>query len=342
MTTRVGAAVLTLLASFSPSTGSAADRPELQVWPAAGTPQRFSVRGRVLLKSGEGGSARSAAPRNLRRLLGNEEWARAPVRARVGSAVVEGRADGEGIFDLAFRLAPEAALTPGEHRVSVEVPGGLQGSGVLRVLAPGQPLVVSDFDDTLALSFVTSKRRMLATALLETEDTQAPVPGMAELLQCLREGPGHAPGAAFLYLSGSPIQYQARVRAFLDRRGFPPGALVLRHLADAAAGSEAFKNPEIDRVLADFPETRLVLVGDSGERDPEVYARARSRAGERVLRTWIRLASPEAASAPRFEGALAFFAADEAARDALAAGLVAPGCPERVRKSSSGKSDAPR
>jgi phosphatidate phosphatase APP1 len=50
-----------------------------------------------------------------------------------------------------------------------------------------------------------------------------------------------------------------------------------------------------------FPERRFVLVGDSGEKDPEVYSKLAARFPERVVAILIREVSGRDLDTSRFE-----------------------------------------
>src|SRR5690606_35234726 len=85
-------------------------------------------------------------------------------------------------------------------------------------------------------------------------------------------------GAFVHYVSGSPWQLGPPLAEFLDKGGFPHGTLHLREfrLKDSSVQKFfgdplAYKRETITEIFKDFPERKFVLVGDSGERDPEVY-----------------------------------------------------------------------
>jgi len=61
-----------------------------------------------------------------------------------------------------------------------------------------------------------------------------------------------------------------------------------------------YKSAVIERILADFPHRRFILVGDSSEEDPEIYAAAARKHGEQVLRIFIRRVDGSDASPGRF------------------------------------------
>jgi phosphatidate phosphatase APP1 len=48
------------------------------------------------------------------------------------------------------------------------------------------------------------------------------------------------------------------------------------------------KITQISTIIGHFPGRRFILVGDSGEHDPEVYATLRETFGDRIAAIWIR------------------------------------------------------
>jgi hypothetical protein len=247
-----------------------------------------------------------------------------------------------GAFEAEIPSAPGAPFPPGVHPAEVAV-GGVTGRASVRVVAPDAPLLlVSDFDDTVAVSNVTSRRKLLATTFLEDAETQPAVPGMAALYRCLS-----APGAAVAFVSGTPVQLGPRLARFLERNGFPPAALYLRRLSRKTLSG--YKEPVLERLAARFPAVRFVLAGDTGERDPEIYAAfARAHPG-RVARTYLRRATAAEVPEARLAGALLFEDPAAAARDAAARGLADAACvaeafggaPAEARGATSPGSPAP-
>jgi phosphatidate phosphatase APP1 len=62
---------------------------------------------------------------------------------------------------------------------------------------------------------------------------------------------------------------------FLDRHGFPPGALLLTDWGITPRAwfrsGRAHKRGSLERLAEDLPGVQWVLVGDDGEHDPEIY-----------------------------------------------------------------------
>jgi len=162
--------------------------------------------------------------------------------------------------------------------------------------------VVSDIDDTIKVSEVHDHRALLANTFLREF---RPVPGMAELYRRWAEG-----GAVFHYVSASPWQLYAPLSEFVQGHGFPPGSFHLKSFRPRLTGlRKILANPEktkrraIEAVLAAFPHRRFVLVGDSGERDPEMYADIARDYRDQVARVLIRDVTGEGPGAERFREA---------------------------------------
>jgi phosphatidate phosphatase APP1 len=74
-----------------------------------------------------------------------------------------------------------------------------------------------------------------------------------------------------------------------------------RTRASLLEGPEKYKPPEIEKILKRFPNGRFVLVGDSGERDPEIYAALARKHPNQIARVLIRNATGQGADAPRYQ-----------------------------------------
>jgi hypothetical protein len=187
----------------------------------------------------------------------------------------------------------QAAKLPGDDRV-------FWGKG--RLLAGTGISVISDVDDTVKVSQVRDRRELLANTFLREFRG---VPGMAEAYRKWA-----ADGAAFHYVSASPWQLYDPLARFLAAEGFPEGSFHLKlfrvkdsSFFDLYADPEAYKRRTIEPILKTFPGRKFVLVGDSGEKDPEVYAAiAREHPGQ-IVRIFIRDVTGELADAERYQNA---------------------------------------
>jgi len=147
--------------------------------------------------------------------------------------------------------------------------------------------VISDIDDTVKVTNVANRRELLANTLLR--DFYA-VPGMADVFRRW-----HDAGSVFHYVSASPWQLADCLGGFFHDAGLPTGSLHLKlfRLKDSTPlgrlpSRKRSKRRTIEQIMADFPERRFLLVGDSGERDPEVYAAIARRHPRQVSGVVIR------------------------------------------------------
>jgi phosphatidate phosphatase APP1 len=310
------AALLSLLAVLSPLRARAED-PALLLPTNLGRTDLVWVFGRVLAERyGEHGPG---AFRTMRQ-LGGRNLPGVEVEVSFLGRTARGRSGHDGEFEVALRPEPGEAFPPGRQEAEVSV-RGVRATAVVLVVAPGAPfLVVSDFDDTVAVTNVTDAAKLAATTFLESAETQPAVPGMADLYRCFA-----AAGAPIAFVSGSPVQLAPRLARFLEKNGFPPAALLLRNMGWKTLRG-GYKEPALARLAARFPELRFVLVGDSGERDPEIFAAFQRANPGRVLRAYVRKATPKPGPASRFEASVLFTRPAEVAADAAGLGLLGPAC----------------
>jgi phosphatidate phosphatase APP1 len=296
----------------------AASSPQVVLFPGLGSTVQVTLSGRVLKHSPGDGS--TTFSRNLHRLAVSS-WPDAPVEVRFAGLTRSTRADAEGDFEVTFTPAEGQRFAVGLAPAEASAPGAEVGRALTRVLADDAPFVViSDFDDTLAVTQVVKKAGLVRAALGEDERDQPVVEGMPAFYGCLESGQAAAPG--FVLVSGSPIQYAGRVRGFLEKHRFPPFALMLRELGPSTM--KDYKQPLI-RALMKRVSTPVVLIGDSGEHDPEVYRQMRQEFPGRVKAIFIRDAG-HAEDPRRFEGMTLFTAPVQAAREAARQGLLPAAC----------------
>jgi hypothetical protein len=195
-----------------------------------------------------------------------------------------------GVVGPDGRIALEVVMPAGDHR---------RFTTRAWLLPPTGLSVISDIDDTLRHSQVQDRRELLLNTFARPF---AAIPGMAARFRALAA----IPGTHFHYVSASPLQLYPALEAFLVEAGFPEGSLHLREttswrsLLSAGSGSRGHKRAAISRLLRDSPDRRFLLVGDSGEQDPEIYAEvARAHPG-RIVGIAIRDLGGATVDAPRY------------------------------------------
>ena len=251
------------------------------------------VRGRVLdnpvsSEAVDGEGVGAAARRTLQHFM-TRELPAVPLTVRVGGTSVGTETDAEGYFLVRVPTTP-GELTAPWSTGSVELREDYRGvtrprteQVEVRVPARGARFgIVSDVDDTILQTGVQRVGRMLVQTFTGSSLTRTPFPGAAELYRDLAAGVNPV-----FYVSSSPWNLHAFLVAFLRHHGFPLGPVLLRDLLGTWAGREQ-KHDRIREVLELHPDLSFVLVGDSGEHDPEVYADIVREHPGRILAVYIR------------------------------------------------------
>lgn len=264
---------------------------------------------------------RAITMRLLRRAMGLEtdEMSRARYQSRMRYFLVDNERGEDVVVRLAdqvFQLPP--TLSNGHTRAVVELalpldspreltaevmlePGDTRRYEATVYLIPPTGLsVVSDVDDTIKLSHVLDRQKLLESTFLK--DFVA-VPGMPARYQVW-----HGEGAYFHYLTSSPWQLFPVLDVFLEEAGYPGGTFAMRQvrlkdrsLLNLVAEPFDRKLQALERWFAMYPRRSFILVGDSGEQDPEVYAEMARLHPEQVQLICIRAVRGESRDDPRWQ-----------------------------------------
>ena len=131
--------------------------------------------------------------------------------------------------------------------------------------------VVSDIDDTIMVTWLPASLLAIWNTFFLREHARRPVPGMSELLRQLAGDHGF-----MVYLSTGAWNFAPHLERFMAEHGFPPGPMFLTDWGPTEDGwfrsGAAHKRATLERLRTEHPYTRWVLVGDDGQRDPQVYA----------------------------------------------------------------------
>ncbi len=224
-----------------------------------------------------------------------------------------GRTTPNGVIETEVRI-PARKLAPllegkaGDRRwlkITATAGGGDgQGSGAVRFLEQTGLSVVSDIDDTVKVTEIPAGRRTVLRNTFLREFRAAE--GMRERYLKLAEEAGPAADVCFHYVSGSPWQlYELLARFLIDESRFPAGTFHMKNLRKnlfepgALDSIKAFalggdlstldqKVRQITQLMLNLPGRQFILVGDSGEKDPEVYRAIRELFPEQVKKVLIR------------------------------------------------------
>jgi phosphatidate phosphatase APP1 len=267
-----------------------------------GSADKLRLGGRVL--EDEGFAPAKSADRVWRNLVNmykrfeTDEVPGARVRARFQGISSEAITDNEGYFY--FELRPRRPM--GAHpwqRVELELveprlPKAPFARATARVLVPPATAkfgIISDIDDTVIASNVGDKLRMILTVILSNEHTRKPFEGVAGFYRALERGVTGGEDNPVFYVSNTAWNLYTLLREFLSLQKIPLGPLLLRDFGDHllfAKDRDGHKRSNIRMILQSFPHLPFVLIGDSGERDPEIYRDIVKEYPERIRAIYIR------------------------------------------------------
>lgn len=279
----------------------------IQPYLGYGTAESVTIRGRVL--ENEGVRAPTDADTlwrnmlNAYRQLESDEIAGATVTGTFYGAQETAVTDEEGFFTLTFSPPIPPTLDSHWHDVALAVTdapvtfdGPVQKTGQVLLPAANAAFgVISDIDDTVLQSSATNYLRAARLLFLHNARTRLPFAGVAAFYQALQRGQGNDNGRPnpIFYVSSSPWNIFRLLVDFFDFQDIPRGPLFLKDYGLSAeqfltSGHRSHKLKQIDTILNTYPHLPFVLIGDSGQKDPEIYAEVALRQPPRIRAIYIR------------------------------------------------------
>ena len=281
---------------------------EIDPYRGYGNERRILVQGRALRNRNLAPAAeRDSVWRNLLntyRRVDSEGLSRARIRASVAGVEREIEADDEGFFRAWIDLPTPPANQPWLG-VDLKLLSPLRADqpdvrAKARVRIPSVSNafgVISDLDDTVIQSRVTNFLQAARTVMLGNARTRLPFPGVAAFYQALERGGDGAQRNPIFYVSSSPWNIYDVIAEFLELQRIPDGPICLRdwdvELA-ALSGTrlQRHKEPLIREILDLYPRLPFILIGDSSQRDPEIYKTITHEYRDRILAIYIRNVDP--------------------------------------------------
>ncbi len=269
-----------------------------------GTPTCVQLRGRVLSDKPVPETDGSWTTfRNVFEMLSRyktDEVPNARLRIRWGDQVREVVSDAEGYFHEKFNLEepirPDRLMAPYEVELLKPHKNGGQETtrftGEIQVPTAARFGIVSDIDDTIVHTGATNLLRHTATVLLNNARSRTAFPGVAALYTALQNEQGRRENPIF-YVSSSPWNLYDFFTDFMDHHGIPKGTMFLKDFGTNKhrwfkESHTKYKHSRIAELFETYPTMRWFLVGDSGQRDPEIYSRLVDEYPDRVLSVYLR------------------------------------------------------
>ena len=213
----------------------------------------------------------------------------------------ETRSDEEGYIDVTVP-APER-IGSGWQSLQLRLVGSRYpdvGTSLrVMVIGPEHDFgVISDIDDTVIDTGVSNVLNLVKSFVYELPQEKQPFPGIDELYRALHHGPDGSSSNPLFYVSSSPMNLYEHLERTFERHGLPEGPLLLRdwgfdRTGMSPNGGHDHKLAKIESVMERTGRLPMILLGDSGQHDPELYREVVERYPDRVLAVAIRDVTPD-------------------------------------------------
>jgi phosphatidate phosphatase APP1 len=206
--------------------------------------------------------------------------------------------DRDGYFRIELRPTDPVDRARRWHTVHLEVErDGETAEAEGAVYLPpeaAERVVISDIDDTVMQTGVASKLKMLWRLFVQGAESRTAFPGVSPLYRGLHEGRGGDRGNPMLYVSRAPWSIYEVLETFFRLKEIPEGPILflrewgLTLQRPLPRRARNHKRDLIDGMLARYDDLPVLLIGDSGQHDPEIYAEIVARHPDRVSAVYIR------------------------------------------------------
>lgn len=155
--------------------------------------------------------------------------------------------------------------------------------------------IISDVDDTILVSHASKTLRKLRLILTKNAKTRLPFSGVAAFYHALQTGIDKGCCNPIFYVSSSEWNLYDFLVDFCEVRGIPRGPFLLQkykanlwEILKSGGGSHIHKVDKIRHLLEAYPGLNFILIGDSGQRDAQLYAEVVREFPVRILAVYIR------------------------------------------------------
>ncbi len=266
-------------------------QPAIQIHTCYGTPTHLIVEGRVLSERDvEQSSKNDGKIKNLKKKLGelfNDELKDVELTLKLGSYGHTIVSDDEGYFRFEFTAQSPRFYNDSKiklYAVKEKIEGGCTPA-----IFDSKPRlgVISDFDDTVIISGVTSKMKLMKNTFFKNYTQREVVTEISEKIRYTVHGE-----LPLFFVTGSPRQLQGAIHQFLDLHHFPKRTVITKKIhgdnSDPLLDQIAYKYEKIKDLILLYPSVKWVMFGDSGEKDREVYTRIQKAYPDRTQAIFIR------------------------------------------------------
>ncbi|MDX2215447.1 MAG: phosphatase domain-containing protein [Oculatellaceae cyanobacterium bins.114] len=158
--------------------------------------------------------------------------------------------------------------------------------------------VISDIDDTIVPTAATNLIKMIRLAYLGNEHTRSAFPGIPAFYQALQAGHDEDEGNPIFYLSSSAWNMYDLFSKFIALNDLPAGPILLCDAELSLANLVSFEHEthkieQMTPLFERFPHLPWILIGDTGQKDAEIYSQMVHRYPGRILAIYLHDVTPD-------------------------------------------------
>ncbi|MDP5061048.1 MAG: DUF2183 domain-containing protein [Maribacter sp.] len=236
-----------------------------------------------------------------------DEIKNAPLKITFSNGdTVNGTTDEDGYYLIDENIAGLQKLANEEGWVTFEISftnANLKREIILQNRFPGEMLipnenakfgVISDIDDTILHTGVVSslKWKVILNTMFKRATKRLQLEGTSDFYTKLHQGKTGNEANPIFYVSHSPWNLYRYLELFLKTNNFPKGPILLRSMASFKMRKKSDEKPqkqkEISNLLKSYPDLKFILIGDSGEKDGDIYQEISTLFPGRIKAIYLR------------------------------------------------------
>jgi phosphatidate phosphatase APP1 len=209
----------------------------------------------------------------------------------------------EGFFEAEFDAVSGINLNQQWHIASLTLLDNIRekqttvvATGEIQTCTPGTAFcTISDIDDTILISHSTNFIKKMRLLLMKNAITRLPFEGVSAFYRALYEGKNSGSINPIIFISSSEWNLYDLLIDFCNFRNIPKGTFMLDDLRKSLfqkkrkkSRSHMHKIDKIRMILNTIHDKPFVLIGDSGQKDAEIYSQISFEFPGRVLCIYIR------------------------------------------------------
>ncbi len=171
----------------------------------------------------------------------------------------------------------------------------IKATGSVLLLNKNNPFgIVSDIDDTIIVSHATNQWQKFYLLLVKNAKTRVPFHGVSAFYTALEQGANNKYPNPVFYVSNSDWNLYDLISEFCRLNEIPKGPILMNNFKKNLIAKKAkssihdHKQEKIRLILELYPNMSLILIGDSGQHDPEIYTAIAKEYPERIKTIYIR------------------------------------------------------